>query len=77
MECATKGADGVDSSMQELEYEQETASTPKLTDIVAFNCIQSLEPGMWQNAWGGLYIGALQIMAHKCLEVAYFLAKQK
>jgi hypothetical protein len=64
-----------DETTHEPQYEQETSHLPQMTEIVAFNCVQSLEPPMWQNAWGGLYVGALQRMAKKCLQVTYCLAK--
>ena len=30
----------------------------------------------WQNAWGGLFVSALQVMSKRCLTVAMFLAKE-
>lgn len=61
------------------DIQEETVFVPEnrqLAEIEALTFIDSLEPGEWQNAWGGLYIGALQIMADRCLKVTYYLTKQ-
>ena len=77
--CAEEVGEGIHNN----ESDEVADDGPKnhagrlLMEKEAWRCIESLEFREWQKAWGGLYISALRIMANRCHQVTYYLAKRK
>jgi hypothetical protein len=66
----------IEKQLQKAENEEEIAETIQTYQEIT-RLFRNQQFGLWQQAWGGVFVSSLRVLARKCMAVAYFIASRE